>query len=226
MKLFCLLCCLLMSLLPTHAQTDDHRVSHLFVLGGELSNSAATSIADIDEVMPRMKALGLNTVLVPVCWDLTEPEEGRYDFTLVDRVIDRARDCQLQVVLLWFGVWKNSMSCYAPAWFKQDMKRFPRAMTRTGKPLEIASAFSEEVFRADCRVFTKLMEHLATKDQGIGTVSMIQIENEIGMLEDARDHSPLAEKAYRQAVPEALLVHGLALCLLCGTVGPGGAPHL
>ena len=32
------------------------------ILGGELSNSAATSVADIDEVMPRMKALGLNTV--------------------------------------------------------------------------------------------------------------------------------------------------------------------
>ena len=36
------------------------------ILGGELSNSAATSVSDIDEVLPRMKALGLNTVLVPV----------------------------------------------------------------------------------------------------------------------------------------------------------------
>ena len=32
------------------------------ILGGELSNSATTSVEDIDEVMPRMKALGLNTV--------------------------------------------------------------------------------------------------------------------------------------------------------------------
>ena len=35
------------------------------ILGGELSNSAATSVADIDEVLPRMRAVGLNTVLVP-----------------------------------------------------------------------------------------------------------------------------------------------------------------
>ena len=28
------------------------------ILGGELSNSAATSVADIDEVMPRMARLG------------------------------------------------------------------------------------------------------------------------------------------------------------------------
>jgi len=205
MRHFCLLCFLLLALTATATGTDNRRTGHLYILGGELSNSAATSIDDIDEVMPRMKALGLNTVLVPAYWDLTEPTEGHYDFTLVDRVIDRARDNQLQVVFLWFGVWKNSMSCYAPAWFKQDTKKYPRAMTRSGKPLEIASAFSEEVFQADCRAFTRLMEHLAAKDKGIGTVSMIQIENEIGMLEDARDHSPLAEKAYRQQVPDRLL---------------------
>ena len=56
------------------------------ILGGELSNSAATSVADIDEVMPRMAALGLNTVLVPAYWEFIEPVEGRYDFMLVDRV--------------------------------------------------------------------------------------------------------------------------------------------
>ena len=205
MRHLCLLYFLLLALTASATGTDNRRTGHLYILGGELSNSAATSIDDIDEVMPRMKALGLNTVLVPAYWDLTEPTEDHYDFTLVDRVIDRARDNQLQVVFLWFGVWKNSMSCYAPAWFKQDTKKYPRAMTRSGKPLEIASAFSEEVFQADCRAFTRLMEHLAAKDKGIGTVSMIQIENEIGMLEDARDHSPLAEKAYRQQVPDRLL---------------------
>ena len=31
------------------------------ILGGELSNSAATSVADIDEVMPRMRAAGIGT---------------------------------------------------------------------------------------------------------------------------------------------------------------------
>ena len=190
---------LLLFCLPSLANGNSwfgRDVSRLFILGGELSNSAATSVPDIDEVMPRMAALGLNTVLVPAYWDLIEPVEGQYDFTLIDRVIDRARENHLQVVFLWFGVWKNSMSCYAPLWFKQDTKRFPRAMTRSGKPLEIASAFSEEVFQADCKVFTKLVEHLAAKDPQKETVIMLQIENEIGMLEDARDHSPSAEKVY------------------------------
>ncbi|MBO4753065.1 MAG: beta-galactosidase, partial [Bacteroidales bacterium] len=99
------------------------------ILGGELSNSAATTVEDIDEVLPRMKALGLNTVLVPVYWELMEPVEGKMDFTLVDRIIDVARQQDLKIVPLWFGAWKNSMSCYTPAWFKRDVKRFPRVLT-------------------------------------------------------------------------------------------------
>ena len=168
------------------------------ILGGELSNSAATSVEDIDEVMPRMKALGLNTVLVPAYWELMEPTEGKFDFTLIDRTIDVARREQLHVVFLWFGAWKNSMSCYAPGWFKQDTKRFPRAMTAEGKQMEIASCFSDNVLQADLKAFSALMRHIREKDPQREVVIMMQIENEIGMLESARDHSPLAEKAYKK----------------------------
>ena len=155
------------------------------ILGGELSNSATTCTEDIDEVMPRMAALGLNTVLVPAYWEFLEPQEGQFDYTLIDRTIDRARENNLKVVFLWFGVWKNSMSCYAPLWFKQDTRRFPRARTATGKPLEIASAFSDEVLEADRRAFAALMQRIA--ERGRDVVTMVQVENEIGMLEDARE---------------------------------------
>ena len=183
-----------------YAQMNDFHI-----LGGELSNSAATSVEDIDEVLPRMKALGLNTVLVPVYWEFLEPTEGQMDFTLVDRIIDVARQQELKIVPLWFGAWKNSMSCYAPAWFKRDVKRFPRALTAEGKPLEIASCFSDNVLQADLKVFSALMQHIKEKDPQREVVIMMQIENEIGMLESARDHSPLAEKAYSQPVPQTLL---------------------
>ena len=179
------------------AQTKD------LILGGELSNSAATSVEDIDEVMPRMKALGLNTVLVPAYWELMEPTEGKFDFTLIDSTIQQARNLQLKVVFLWFGAWKNSMSCYTPLWFKQDMKRFPRARTQQGKPLEIASCFSENVFQSDNKAFEALVKHIC--ETGSDVVTMIQVENEIGMLEDARDHSPLAEEVYQKGVPQELI---------------------
>ena len=168
------------------------------ILGGELSNSAATSVEDINEVLPRMKTLGLNTVLVPVYWEFLEPVEGQMDFTLVDRTIDVARQQGLKIVPLWFGAWKNSMSCYAPAWFKRDVKRFPRAMTAEGKQMEIASCFSDNVLQADLKAFSALMRHIKERDPRREVVIMMQIENEIGMLESARDHSPLAEKAYHQ----------------------------
>ena len=57
--------------MTANAQLEDY-----IILGGELSNSAATSVDDIDEVLPRMKTLGLNTVLVPIYWELVEPTEG------------------------------------------------------------------------------------------------------------------------------------------------------
>ena len=176
----------------------DNVSLQLRILGGELSNSAATSVSDVEEVLPRMKALGLNTVLVPVYWEFLEPVEGQMDFTLVDCTIDVARQQGLKIVPLWFGAWKNSMSCYAPAWFKLDVKRFPRAMTADGKQLEIASCFSDNVLQADLKAFSALMRHIKERDPQREVVIMMQIENEIGMLESARDHSPLAEKAYNK----------------------------
>lgn len=177
--------------------------SKMLIIGGELSNSAATSVDDIDRIMPQMAAQGLNSVLVPAQWDLIEPVENKFDFSTVDRVISKARENKLKVVFLWFGAWKNSMSCYAPLWFKTDVKRFPRAETAEGKPLEIASAFSDNVFQADCKALVKLVEHIKAVDTD-NTVIMLQVENEIGMLESARDHSSLANHEYAKAVPEAL----------------------
>ena len=188
---------IIMMLMSNTLQADN--VSLQFrILGGELSNSAATSVSDVEEVLPRMKALGLNTVLVPVYWEFLEPVEGQMDFTLVDCTIDVARQQGLKIVPLWFGAWKNSMSCYAPAWFKLDVKRFPRAMTAEGKQLEIASCFSDNVLQADLKAFSALMQHIKERDPQREVVIMMQIENEIGMLESARDHSPLAEKAYNK----------------------------
>ena len=194
---------ILLFLTAIAARAQQQQSERMFILGGELSNSAATSTADIDEVMPRMRALGLNTVLVPAYWEFLEPQEGHFDYTLIDRTIEQARQNGLKVVFLWFGAWKNSMSCYAPLWFKQDTRRFPRAQTAEGKPLEIASCFSTEVLRTDQRAFEMLIRRIAERGQDV--VTMVQVENEIGMLEDARDHAPLAEKEYKKGVPTELV---------------------
>lgn len=174
------------------------------ILGGELGNSSASSPADIARIFPKLQRMNLNTVLVPVYWDMVEPVEGDFDFSLIDTTLEEARRCGLKVVFLWFGAWKNSMSCYAPSWFKSDYKKYPRAYTSEGKPLEIASAFSENVYQADSRAFKAWLSHLADVDKD-GTVLMVQIENEIGMLEDARDYSAAAQGEYDKGVPSQLI---------------------
>lgn len=177
------------------------------ILGGELGNSSAACPQDIERIFPKLKKKGLNTVLVPVYWDLTEPVEGQFDFTLTDKALQQARENDLKIVFLWFGAWKNSMSCYAPLWFKENHKKYPRAYTQSGKPLEIASAFSEAVYEADHHAFSQWMQHIATVDKEEGTVIMIQIENEIGMLEDARDYSREANKIFNAPVPAEFMTY-------------------
>ncbi len=71
-------------------------------------------------------------------------------------------------------------------------------------PWKSALAFSNELLQADKRAFCELMKHIRRIDEKENTIIMMQVENEIGMLESARDHSPLAQKAYQQTVPAAL----------------------
>lgn len=101
------------------------------ILGGELGNSSAACPQDIERIFPKLKKMGLNTVLVPVYWDLTEPVEGQFDFTLTDKALQQARE--------------------------NDLK--------------------------------------------------IQIENEIGMLEDARDYSREANKIFNAPVPAEFMTY-------------------
>ena len=177
----------------------------MLLLAGELGNSSASSPEDIESIFPKLKRIGLNTVLVPAYWDLIEPEEGKFDFSLINKTITEARKQDMKVVFLWFGAWKNSMSCYAPLWFKSNYKKYPRCYTEAGKPLEIASPFSENVFEADSKAFVKLMSHIKDFDSKESTVIMIQVENEIGMLESARDHSKTADKLFKSSIDEIFM---------------------
>lgn len=173
--------------------------------GGELGNSSASSIDYMKPVWPKLAAMNLNTVLVPVYWEIIEPAEGQFDFSLVDALIVEARRHDLKIVPLWFASWKNSMSCYAPAWVKRDRKRFPRSESRDGKGMEIMSPFADENAAADARAFKALMRHLKEFDGREQTVVMVQVENEIGMIPDSRDRSAVADKLFNEPVPAALL---------------------
>jgi len=175
------------------------------ILGGELGNSTFTSLESMDPVWPKLRALNLNTLLAPVYWELIEPEQGNFDFDLLDELINEARGNRLKLVLLWFGSWKNSMSSHAPAWVKINQKTYPRAKDEKGISQEILTPFSENNLRADLNAFKELMRHLKETDAKERTVILVQPENEIGMLPSARDHHKLANEKFNQQVPLELM---------------------
>ena len=177
------------------------------IRGGELGNSSSSSLEYMRTIWPKLVSLNLNTVLVPVYWELIEPIEGRFDFSLVDGLIQEARRHKLRLVPLWFASWKNSMSCYAPAWVKTNQQRFPRAEDKAGRGMEILSPFSQENFAADARAFAALMRHLREVDNRDHTVIMVQVENEIGMIPDSRDRSATANQLFNKTVPPELMNH-------------------
>ena len=175
------------------------------VLGGETDNTASSSLEYMDTVWPQLVKMNFNTVLVGVGWDWVEPVEGRYDFTLVDGLLDGARKNNLHLIFLWFGSWKNGLSSFAPEWVKADPQRFPRARLKNGKAVEVLSPFSEASLQADTRAYTAFMHHLREADSKQHTVVMIQLENEVGLLGDSRDRSAAAGAAFARPVPPELL---------------------
>jgi beta-galactosidase GanA len=177
----------------------------MLVLGGELHNSSSSSLDHMKPIWPKLVEMHLNTVVTPVYWELIEPTEGKLDFTIVDGLIRDARKNNLHLVFLWFGSWKNSMSCYAPEWVKTDLQRFPRAQTADGKDVEILSPFSTANCAADARVFAALLAHIRLVDGQKHTVIMVQVENEIGMIPEARDHSAVANDLFSRSVPKELM---------------------
>ena len=212
--------CLIVFTRQTYAQVNAlqprlvkiNGVTRLFVkdkpfliLGGELGNSTTSDLQYMRPVWSKLKSMHLNTVLAPVYWELLEPEQGRFDFTLVDSLLAGARAQDLKLVLLWFGSWKNSISCYAPEWIKLNQENFERAKDSKGNGLEILSALNKTNLNADMQAFAALMKHIRLVDAGEHTVIMVQVENEIGMLSEAREYTAAADLAFKTKVPDELM---------------------
>jgi hypothetical protein len=54
------------------------------MLAGELLNSRSSSLAYLQPIWPILTALNLNIVIASLSWELVEPEEGKFDFSLTD----------------------------------------------------------------------------------------------------------------------------------------------
>jgi beta-galactosidase GanA len=194
--------------LPTLVHIDGHSAlmvdgAPYLMLGAQIHNSSSWPAA-MPAVWAAIEGMKANTMEAPVYWETMEPEQGRFDFSQVDMLIDQSREHGVRLVLLWFGTWKNGSGHYIPQWMKQDEAKYPHLTGENGRALDSLSPHAPATLAADKRAFSRLMQHLKANDPQ-RTVIMVQVENETGVYGAVRDHSPVAEALFQKDVPQAVL---------------------
>jgi beta-galactosidase GanA len=200
------------------AQADNNPLPHLvtqdgrhalivdgapfLILGAQCHNSSAWP-AMLPKVWPAIDYLHANTLEIPVYWEQFEPEPGKFDTSVVDTILQQAREHHVRLALLWFGTWKNGSSHYLPLWMKNQPDKYPRLVGANGFRADSPSPHAPAMLEADMRAFSALMRHLKAKDTR-HTVIMVQVENEPGSWGSVRDFSPEAQKLFTSPVPAEL----------------------
>ena len=191
---------------------DEKNIPTLYVHGkpffmrsGEIHNSSASDPVYLEEKLwPALRGMHMNSVIVPLYWEQIEPTEGRYDFTLLEKIILSARREDLKLCFLWFGLWKNAESMYVPAWVKKDTETYFRARKVSGEKMTTVSPLCQAAVEKDRLAFTAVMRRIRELDEEENTVVVMQVENEIGLLGTDRDYSPEANAAFFAPIPEKL----------------------
>ena len=191
---------------------DENGIDTLYVhdqpflmRSGEIHNSAAASLDFLEQnVWPALRGLNMNSVIVPLYWELIEPEDGRFDFALLDGIIRQARREDMKLCFLWFGLWKNAESMYVPVWMKRDTETYFRAEKVNGERMTAISPLCKAAVERDRLDFTALMRRIREFDGTENTVVVMQVENEIGLLGTDRDYSAAANEAFFAPIPEKL----------------------
>ncbi len=174
-----------------------------FMLGGQSGNSS-TWPRVLPDVWKTIDSINANTLEIPVYWNQVEPQPGRFDFSMIQMLLDQARERNKRLILLWFATWKNGSNHYMPEWMKLDSKRYPNIVGKDGKPVDSPSPHSKDAMEADAKAFAEVMNYLKSADPE-HTVIMVQVENEPGSWGSVRDYSGTAQKLFEQPVPKALL---------------------
>ncbi|HTV62323.1 MAG TPA: DUF5597 domain-containing protein [Verrucomicrobiae bacterium] len=172
------------------------------MLGAQAHNSSAWP-GTLPKVWAAMDDLHANTLEIPVYWEQFEPEEGKFDPSIVDLMIKGAREHNVRLVFLWFGTWKNAAGHYIPLWAKSRPELFTHITGPHGL-VDSPSPLAEACMKADMKAFAALMRHIKSVDP-VHTVIMIQVENEPGAGGTIRDYSPEAEKMFAAPVPADFL---------------------
>ncbi|MDN5286592.1 MAG: hypothetical protein JWR38_2866 [Mucilaginibacter sp.] len=173
------------------------------ILGGQAHNSSAWP-GMMPQLWQAVEAIHANTLEVPLYWEQIEAQQGRFDFSLIDTLLNQSRKHQVHVVLLWFATWKNGSNHYMPEWMKRDAAKYPNITGRNGQPADSPSPNVKATLEADIKAFKAVMDYLKKTDPQ-HTVIMVQVENEAGSWGSVRDYAAPAQKLFEGPVPADLL---------------------
>lgn len=128
----------------------------------------------LEEDLDRITELGCNVIrIAEFSWHLMEKEEGRYDFSFFDHVIDRAKEKGLRVIL-------GTPTATIPAWLaKKDpsiLSEFENGQKRSfgGRHVHCYHALSYQAYSE------KIVHAMAEHYKHESAVAAWQIDNEIG----------------------------------------------
>jgi hypothetical protein len=173
------------------------------ILGAQAHNSSGWP-GTLPKVWAAMDDMHANTLEIPVYWEQFEPEQGKFDTSIVDLMLQGAREHNVRLIFLWFATWKNGSGHYIPMWAKSHPDMFTHITGNRGRSVDSPSPLAEACMKADAKAFSALMAHLKSADPN-HTVIMIQVENEPGAWGSVRDYSPEAEKVFAAPVPAEFL---------------------
>jgi beta-galactosidase GanA len=137
--------------------------SPYFILGGQVHNSSAWP-GMMQQIWSAVKEMHLNTLEVPIYWEQIESQKGKFDFSLIDTLLNQSRDHKVHLIFLWFATWKNGSNHYLPEWMKSDPEKYPNITDKKGKPVDSPSPNIAATMEADKNAFISVMKYLKKSD--------------------------------------------------------------
>lgn len=146
----------------------------------------------IEEDMRMMKLAGCNVVSIGIfAWTALEPEEGKYDFSFLDTIMDKLEENGIRAILA-------TPSGARPAWMAQKYPEVLRVSEKRERNLygtRHNHCYTSPVYREKT---AKINELLAKRYQNHPALLMWHVSNEYG----GECHCPLCQEAFRAWLKE------------------------
>ena len=90
-----------------------------------LLNCDKMTINEVENYFKKAQELGLNCVQIPISWNMVEPKENKYDYSIVNSILQFDNKYNLKMELLWFStnMVGDSFSYLIPQYVLQEYNK-------------------------------------------------------------------------------------------------------